>query len=100
MAGRAGRFSALRDATISAVLGAKGVTPAELRRSIAAGTPPEPLADLVRRVRDAAYTVTDQQVDALRPRYSEPELFEIIVAAAVGAAADRLRAAHAALEDA
>jgi alkylhydroperoxidase family enzyme len=43
--------------------------------------------------------VTDQDLDALRDRYSEDQLFEIIVTAAFGAARDRLEAAHRALKD-
>ena len=44
--------------------------------------------------------MTDADVDALRRQYSEDQLFEIIVAAAFGAASDRLAAAHRALEEA
>ena len=41
---------------------------------------------LVRKIRSRAYTVTDEDLDALRERYTEDQLFEIIVAAAFGAA--------------
>jgi hypothetical protein len=44
--------------------------------------------------------VTDQDLDALRDRYSEDQLFEIIVAAAFGAAHDKVAAAQRALEEA
>jgi hypothetical protein len=44
--------------------------------------------------------VTDADLDALRDRYNEDQLFEIIVAAAVGAAAERRAAAWRALEQA
>jgi len=71
-----------------------------LRDAIARGNPPPDLKVLVEKIRAHAYTVTDQDLDSLRTRYSEDPLFEIIVAAAFGAASDRLAAAHQALEDA
>jgi hypothetical protein len=94
------RFAPLRNATASALLNAAGTTPAELRQRIAAGRPPEELMALVQKIRVRACTVTDQDVDALRDRYTEDQLFEIIVAAAFGAAQERLDAARRALEEA
>jgi alkylhydroperoxidase/carboxymuconolactone decarboxylase family protein YurZ len=44
--------------------------------------------------------VTDQDLDALRKRCTEDQLFEIVVAAAFGAANDRIAAALRALEEA
>ena len=72
----------------------------ELRQAIAAGEPPAELATLVQKIRSRAYTVLDQDLDVLRSRYSEDQLFEIVVAAAFGAAGERLAAAHRALEEA
>ena len=43
--------------------------------------------------------MTDEDIDALRARFSEDQLFEVIVAAALGAAEFRLTAALNALED-
>jgi hypothetical protein len=94
------RFAPLRNATASALLHGPGATPAELRQRIATGVAPEELISLVQKVRSRAYTVTAQDLDALRSRYSEDQLFEIIVAAAFGAAHERLAAAHRALEEA
>ena len=95
------RFAALRRATASALLGSSaGATSSELRQSIAAGRPPVDLQPLVHKIRSRAYTVTDEDIDALRSSYSEDQLFEIIVAAAFGAADERLAAARRALEDA
>lgn len=94
------RFAALRDATAAALLHAEGATPTTLRQAVAAGTPPSSLASLVEKIRSRAYTVTDRDVDALRREYSDDQLFEIIVAAAFGAARERLAAAQRALEDA
>ena len=94
------RFAQLRTATASALLNGPGATPAEIRQAIAAGDPPPELTPLVQKIRSRAYTVTDEDVAALRGRYTEDQLFEVIVAAAFGAAQERLAAAHRALEDA
>jgi alkylhydroperoxidase family enzyme len=58
------------------------------------------LTALVEKIRSRAYTVTDRDLDALRGDYTDDQLFEIIVAAAFGAAQERLAAAYRALEDA
>ena len=55
---------------------------------------------LVQKIRSRPYTVTDQDLEALRSRYTDDQLFEIIVSAAFGAATERLAAAHRALEEA
>jgi alkylhydroperoxidase family enzyme len=94
------RFASLRNATASALVDSSGATSPDLRRAVASGNPPPELMALVTKIRSRAYTVTDQDVDALRSRYTEDQLFEIIVAAAFGAAHERLSAAHRALEEA
>ena len=94
------RFAALRAATDAALFDGAGATPKELRRSVAAGSPPPGLLELVRKIRSRAYTVNDDDLAVLKSSYSEDQLFEIVVAAAFGAATDRLTAAARALEDA
>lgn len=94
------RFGTLRNATSSALFGETGATPAALREAIARGNAPQELRTLVQKIRSRAYTVTDQDVDALRGSYTEDQLFEIIVVAAFGAAQERLEAARRALADA
>ena len=94
------RFASFRNATAAAVLKGAGSTPGELRQAIANGNPPPELATLVQKIRTRAYTVTDQDLDALRSRYTEDQLFEVIVSAVFGTASDRLKAAHRALEEA
>jgi alkylhydroperoxidase family enzyme len=94
------RFGPLRRTTAAALLQGSGATSAELRQAVATGNPPEELAALVQKIRSRAYTVTDSDLDSLRSRYTEDQLFEVIVAAAFGAAQARLTAAHRALEDA
>ena len=91
-------LSALQAATHHAVIDGPGFTDTSLRSRIASGQPPPELEALVRKIRDHAFTVTDRDVDALRARYSEDQLFELMVAATLGAAEDRLKAALAALE--
>ena len=61
---------------------------------------PEDLRALAEKVAREAYRVTDEDVDRLRSRYSEDEIFEAVVSVALGAARDRLDAAWRALEDA
>jgi alkylhydroperoxidase family enzyme len=93
------RFGAVRRATAAALLQTAAATPVELRQAVAAGNPPPELRTLVQKIRSRAYTVSDEDLDALRSRYTEDQLFEIIVAAAFGAAHERLAAAHRALEE-
>jgi len=94
------RFASFRNSTAAALLKGSGATPPELRQAVASGNPPPELKALVQKIRTRAYTVTDQDLDALRSRYTEDQLFEIIVSAVFGAASDRLMAAHRALEEA
>ena len=94
------RLRDLQRATCESVVNGPGSTDAAVRRKVAMGQPPVDLAVLVQKVRDHAYRVTDRDVDALRAHYSEDQLFELIVAAAIGAARDRLDAALAAVEGA
>ena len=90
----------LQAATRDAVVNGPGSTDPAVRRQVAAGQPPPELRLLVQKIRDHAYQVTDRDVESLRARYSEDELFEVVIAAAVGAAEYRLNAALAALEGA
>lgn len=71
-----------------AVLSAPATTDSALRRAAAAGGQlPGPLASYAATVRDAAYRVTDADIAGLTAAgHTEDEIFEITVAAAVGAA--------------
>jgi alkylhydroperoxidase family enzyme len=93
-------LDALQRATRDAVLGGRGTVDSAIRERVAYGDPPLDLERLVQKIRDHAYRVTDADVDALRGRYSEDQIFELIVAAALGAAEHRLNRALAALESA
>jgi len=94
------RFRALREATAAALLQSAGETPTELREALARGTAPPELRSLVEKIRTRAYTITDQDLLALRGRYTEDQLFEVIVSAVFGAAEERLASARRALEQA
>lgn len=91
----------LRRALEAAVLDGAGHAPAALRRAVAGrdGAVPEELRALVAKIRDGAHRVTDDDVAALSGRYGDDDRFEIVVAAAVGAAFDRLDAALTLLVD-
>jgi len=93
-------FSELQLATRRAAIDGPGRTDPALRQQVASGQPRPELAALVCKIRDRAYTVADRDIDALRARYTEQELYELIVAAAIGAAEDRLKAALTAVDDA
>ena len=71
----------------------------EVRRAAARGEQvPQELETWVRKVRDRAYATTDADVEALRlAGYSEDEIFEATVAAALGAGIARFEAGMRAL---
>ena len=77
-----------------------GHTDPALRQRIAGGDAPPDLAPLVAKIRQHAYRISDADVDALRGTYTEDQLFEIIIAATLGAAEHRLTRAMAAVEQA
>jgi alkylhydroperoxidase family enzyme len=95
-----GKFDAFREATARAVFESPGHTSTELRQQVSRGVAPPELSALVEKIRGRAYAVTDHDLDALRHLYSEDQLFEVVVAAAFGAATDRLDAARRAVEEA
>ena len=102
-----GRYAALTQRVVDAVVAGPAHTPSELRRAVAAraarpGGPldgvPAPLASYVDKVSLHAYEVTDADLGALqRAGNSDDALFEITVAAALGAALARLERGLAAL---
>jgi alkylhydroperoxidase family enzyme len=64
-----------------------------------AGALPAELAGYVALVHDHAYRIVDSDLEALRAAgYSEDEVFELTVAAAVGAGLGRLERARRAME--
>lgn len=91
----------LRDAVLRRVLSGDGETSPALRHAAAsnAGVPGD-LQTLVARVHAHAYRVTDDDVSAGVRAYGEDAMFEVIVAAALGASRYRLDAGLRALADA
>ena len=66
----------------------------ELRALVPAARTPAPLAPYLDKVRDRAYTVTDDDVDELkRAGVSEDEIFEATVSIAIAEGLRRLDAA-------
>ena len=96
----ADRHRALKEATERTVLEGPGQVASSLRQALHRGEAPDDLRALVAKIRDGAYEVTDGDLVALRGRYSEDALFEIIVATTLGAADHRLGCALKALEEA
>ena len=80
----ADRVAALR----RAVFDSDAVTARATRGAAAAGSElPDPLGSYVSKVREASYRITDGDVRALRSAgCSDEEIFEVTVAAALGAA--------------
>ena len=91
----------LRDRVVENVLRGDGQSDPALRRAAAdaIAAPPE-LRPLIDKVHRHAYKVTDDDVARLRATYSDDQLFEIIVSAALGASLSRLRAGLEALDEA
>ena len=58
----------------------------------------EPLSTLIDKVARHAYTVTDEDIAALRAGLTEDQIFEIVVCAAIGQATRQYDAALAALD--
>ena len=88
------------EALVANVLEGPGQLEAAKRRAaFEQGELPEPLASLVAKIHRHAWKVTDEDVAAARAAgWSQDQLFELFVCAAVGAAHDRLEAGLAALE--
>jgi hypothetical protein len=93
------RYDDFRKRLEEAVLNAPGDTPEALRRAVLEnGSIPPALASYVDTVKRHAFKVTDADIAALqRAGHSDDALFEITVAAAVGAALHRLDRGMAAL---
>jgi len=97
------RFGALRRAHEETVFTGPGKTDPALRRAIAEGPLggagiPEDLRSIVDKIERSPHEVTDDDLDRLKARYSEDEIFEIVVTASLASSSRRLRAGLAALE--
>jgi hypothetical protein len=83
-------------AVVAAVLREPGILDVAVREAIARGDDPEELAPLLDKVRRHAYRTVDGDVAGL----ADDVALEAVLAAALGAADERRRAALAALEGA
>jgi hypothetical protein len=93
--------AAIRDRVFHTVFEGPGESDPTVRRAVADGEAvPDDLQVLVDKIHRHAYKVTDEDVARLRATYSDDQLFEIVVSAAVGASRIRLAAGLAALEQA
>jgi alkylhydroperoxidase family enzyme len=93
--------AALRDRVLQLVLDGRGETDPTLRRAAAEGHGvPAELEPLVQKIHAHAYKVTDEDIARLQTTYSEDQLFEIVVSAALGASRQRLDVGLQALRDA
>ncbi|HMF89086.1 MAG TPA: hypothetical protein VKL40_00475 [Candidatus Angelobacter sp.] len=91
---------------VNALLTQPGATERELRRAVlertrsAAAQIPEALREFVEKIADRPWTVSDQDFARLRAAgYSEDELYEVTLAAAIGAGLQRFDAGLRALEE-
>lgn len=88
------RYAGLVAALRAAVFDSAGEAAPALRTAAGTGRGlPEPWPAYVAKVREAAYRITDADVDALKAAgCTEEQIFEMTVAAATGAALHRLDA--------
>jgi len=93
------RHAAGRAEIEDSVLRGPGHLEPALRQAIASrGEIPPDLRPLVDKVRNHAWRVTDADLEALKSAYTDDQLFEIVLSAALGAARERLDAGLSALE--
>lgn len=91
----------LRDRVFESVLSGRGESDPALRVAASNGAGvPEELQSVVDKIHRHAYKVTDDDIARLQTRYSDDQLFEIVVSAALGASRQRLIAGLDALEEA
>ena len=84
------------------VLRGPGKTQPSLRGALAAGDEseiPEDLKALASKIEKHPIRITDAEFSALKLKYSEDELFEIVISTTLGASMRRLTAGIRALEE-
>jgi hypothetical protein len=90
----------LRNKVLETVLSSPGKSdPSTRRQAFGAADVPAELRSLIEKIEANAYKVTDEDLTRLKGKYTDDQLFEIIVAAALGAAERRLLAGLDALND-
>jgi hypothetical protein len=90
-----------REVVTERVLQGPGKTSAAVRRAAFDNTGvAEPARALVDKVAKTAWKITDEDIAALKAKHSDDEIYEQVVAAALGQATRQLDAALAALDEA
>ncbi|HYU51462.1 MAG TPA: hypothetical protein VEK37_00900 [Gemmatimonadaceae bacterium] len=93
--------ASLRDRALKRVLEGAGESDPAIRRAAAEGRgAPADLQPLVDKIHRHAYRVTDEDFARVQTKYSDDQLFEIVVSAALGASRQRLFAGLKALDEA
>jgi len=93
--------ASLRDDVLKRVLNGPGDIDPAVRNAVADGrSVPAELNVLVEKIHRHAYKVTDEDIKRLQAKYSDDQMFEIVVSAALGASRNRLLAGMKALDDA
>jgi hypothetical protein len=95
------RYAEARRSLEESVLRGPGQAPSRLREAVASRTDvPDELRTLVEKIEKHAYKVTDEDLANLKAKYTDDQLFEIVVATALGASKRRLETGLRALEEA
>jgi alkylhydroperoxidase family enzyme len=90
-----------RNALVARVLDGDGKSSSQQRRDAFAGTGPDSACALIEKVTKHAYKVTDEDIAAAKAAgFTEDQIFELVVCAAVGQANRQLDGALAALTEA
>jgi hypothetical protein len=95
-------YAAARKKLEDTVLAGPGRTAKSLRQALAAQdlkAIPEDLRTLAEKIEKHAIQVTDAEFTALKAKYTEDDLFEIVIATTLGASMRRINAGLAALEE-
>lgn len=93
-----GRRAELLTRLQASLVDSPGASSAQARRAALAGDGEGALGSYLGLVRDAAYRVTPEQLEALRAAHGDDALFELTLCAAHGAARRRLEAGLGALD--
>jgi len=93
-------ITAARKALVTRILEGDGMaSPAQRRAAFENGELPEPVRTLIDKVTMRAYTVTDEDIAAVKASgLSEDQIFELAVCAAIGQATRQYDTAFAALD--
>ncbi len=96
-----GRHARVRAEFVHHILNSDAESGGAQRRAAARGEGlPEHLEQLVDKIHRNSYKVVDEDIDAALAECSEDEIFEIILAASIGAAEQRVAAGLKAAEEA